>query len=72
MRSPAFGQFGSQDLITESGITSTRTSLYRYIDEPGMTHYADWVFVSGDLPIKEFKVPEEPEVSDHRPLILFV
>jgi len=57
-----FEDAGLRNLIKEYGITSTRTSHYT---KPGK--YADYVFVSGGVKIKAFKVLPE-EVSDHSAL----
>lgn len=55
---------GMNNLIRDYSITSTRTSLY---EKPGK--FADYVFTSPDIEIKDFKVLEE-EVSDHSALYL--
>ncbi len=55
---------GLRNLITEYGITSTRTSFY---DKP--EKFADYMFVSKGLQVKDFKVLPD-EVSDHAPLLL--
>lgn len=53
-----------KNLIREYGITSTRTNLYTKPER-----YADYVFVSEGVEVKDFKVlPDEP--SDHAPLCL--
>lgn len=57
-----------RDLIKEYDIKSTRTRYY-----PDMRKYADYisdyVFVSSDIQVNDFKVLEN-EVSDHSPLLL--
>jgi len=55
---------GMRNLIKEYSITSTRTSFYE-----GPEKYADYIFVSKGLEVKEFKVLPE-EVSDHSALLL--
>lgn len=55
---------GTRNLITEYKVTSTRTSLYKK-DEP----YADYIFTSTGIDVKEFKVLPDV-VSDHAPLFL--
>lgn len=59
-----FEDAGLRNLIKEYGITSTRTSHYT---KPGK--YADYVFVSRGVRVKDFKVLPE-EVSDHSALLL--
>ncbi|MDB5189396.1 MAG: hypothetical protein JWL82_353 [Parcubacteria group bacterium] len=58
---------GWRDLIREYDVRDTRTSLY---DKPGKSRYADYLLVTGGVRVNDFLVPNEPEVSDHRPLIL--
>lgn len=55
---------GLRNLIKESGITSTRTSFYTKPEK-----FADYVFVSKNIDLEEFRVLPE-EVSDHAPLLL--
>ena len=55
---------GNRNLIQEYKITSTRSSLYT---KP--TRFADYVIVSPEVEVKDFKVLQE-EVSDHLPLFL--
>ncbi|MDB5244360.1 MAG: hypothetical protein JWN18_230 [Parcubacteria group bacterium] len=55
---------GMRNLITENAITSTRTSLY---EKQGK--FADYIFISPDIHVKDFKVLPE-EVSDHSALYL--
>ena len=57
-------QAGLRNLIKEYGIISTRTSYYQ---KPGK--YADYVFPSQGIQVKDFKVLPE-EVSDHAALQL--
>lgn len=55
---------GLRNLITEYGITSTRTSHYTKEEK-----FADYAFVSDGIEVKDFKVLPD-EVSDHSPLYL--
>jgi len=52
------------NLIKTYGVTSTRTSLYEKEEK-----FADYILVSNDVTVKEFKVLSE-EVSDHAALFL--
>jgi len=56
---------GLRNLITEYGVTSTRTSLYKKTSE----QFADYTFVSDGIEVKDFTVLPD-EVSDHAPLYL--
>lgn len=56
--------FGLRNLISENGVTSTRTSFYKKPDT-----FADYVFVSNGITVNEFRVLPD-EVSDHSPLLL--
>ena len=57
-------ELGIRNLISEYGITSTRTSLY---PKPGK--FADYMFVSPEMQVKQFAVLPDI-VSDHAPLLL--
>lgn len=57
-------QGGLRNLIREYGVTSTRTHFYEFPEK-----YADYIFVSPGINIKEFKVLPEV-VSDHSALYL--
>lgn len=57
-------QTGLRNLISEYKVTSTRTSLYAKPEK-----FADYMFVSRGLDVKDFKVLSD-EVSDHAPLYL--
>lgn len=59
-----FEKAGLRNLISEYGITSTRT---KYYTRPEL--YADYVFVSEGIKVNDFKVLPE-EVSDHNALYL--
>ena len=60
-----FSRLGLTDLVTISGFTDTRTSLYK---KPG--RYADYMLVNTGIRVADFTVVETPEVSDHRALLL--
>lgn len=62
--SVAFLEEGMRNLIKEYGIQSTRTSLY-----PKEEKFADYVFVTPDIEVRDFKVLPD-EVSDHSPVFL--
>ena len=57
---------GLRNLIKEYGVTSTRTSHYTKPEK-----HANYVFVSSDIEVKDFRVLPE-EVSDHRALMVEV
>ncbi len=59
-----FEEYGLTNLIKENGIQSTRTSFYNKPEK-----YADYIFVSKEINVKNFKVIPD-EVSDHLPLYL--
>ncbi|MFA6519354.1 MAG: endonuclease/exonuclease/phosphatase family protein [Candidatus Paceibacterota bacterium] len=59
-----FEDAGLRNLIKEFGVTSTRTSFYTKPQK-----FADYVFISGDVDLKDFKVLPN-EVSDHAPLLI--
>jgi endonuclease/exonuclease/phosphatase family metal-dependent hydrolase len=61
----ALGKLGLTDLVTSRGHTDTRTSFYRK-----QGRFADYMFVTPDIEIAMFEVVEQPEVSDHRALLL--
>jgi len=56
---------GNRNLIQEYKITSTRSSLYK----KSSSRSADYIIVSPEINVEDFKVLEE-EVSDHLPLFL--
>lgn len=53
------------DLVTTRGFTDTRTSHYSKPDR-----FADYMLTSPQVAVLDFDVITEPEVSDHRPLLL--
>ena len=56
---------GLTDLITSRGHADTRTSYY---EKPG--RFADYLLVTPDIEVISFDAVAEPEVSDHRALLL--
>ncbi len=58
-------RIGLTDLVTGRGFTDTRTSHYT---KPG--RYADYMLVNDLVQVQRFDVVEQPEVSDHRPLLI--
>ena len=56
---------GRQDLIKESGVTSTRTSFY----EKTEYLFADYALVDNGITVTSFQVLDD-EVSDHKAMIL--
>lgn len=58
---------GMCNLISDFGITSTRTTLYTKSNE----QFADYAFVSEGITVNDFKVLPD-EVSDHAPLYVDV
>ena len=59
------GALDLADLVTSRGFTDTRTSLY---SKPG--RLADYMLVNGQVDVLRFDVLAEPEVSDHRALVV--
>jgi endonuclease/exonuclease/phosphatase family metal-dependent hydrolase len=55
---------GYRNLVKEKGITSTRSHFYSKPEK-----FADYILVTPDVEVKEFKVLEDV-VSDHLPLLL--
>lgn len=58
------GNMSMRNLIREHGITDTRTKLYREYGKPGMSLYADYMFVSEDVLVHDLQLIGA-EVSDH-------
>lgn len=56
---------GLKDLITANGFTDTRTSHYGKSER-----FADYILVSPRIDVFRFEVISEPEISDHRALVL--
>ncbi len=61
----ALRAIGLTDLVTNGGHSDTRTSLYT---KPG--RHANYMLVSPEVAVRRFEVVREPEVSDHRALLL--
>jgi len=60
---------GLRDHVRESGVTSTRTPLYREYDDPSKPKFADYMLTSPELKIAKFEVLPDV-VSDHAPLMI--
>lgn len=58
-------EIGLRDLVTEQGFSDTRSSLYKKAGR-----YADYMLINRPVDVLTFTVVEQPEVSDHRPLLL--
>ncbi|MEO5324687.1 endonuclease/exonuclease/phosphatase family protein [Mesorhizobium sp. CC13] len=61
----ALRDIGLTELVTSRGFTDTRTSFYRKTPR-----FADYMLVSANVEVCNFEVVAEPEVSDHRALLL--
>ncbi|WP_309083189.1 endonuclease/exonuclease/phosphatase family protein [Chelativorans sp.] len=59
------GVAGLKELVTAGNFTGTRTSHYKKAGR-----FADYMLVGAAVDVLGFDVVEEPEVSDHRPLLL--
>ncbi|CAN7464588.1 endonuclease/exonuclease/phosphatase family protein [Ensifer sp. ENS07] len=59
------GQLGLVDLVVSRGHTDTRTSHYLKSGR-----FADYMLANGAVSVARFDVVAEPEVSDHRALLL--
>lgn len=57
------------DLIKKYGISSTRSKTSPWHGTPGEFKFSDYIFVSPNIQISNFEVPDV-EVSDHLPLIM--
>lgn len=60
---------GMRNLVKETGVTSTRTPLYRHYENPAEPNFADYVIASPDVDVKSFAVLPD-QVSDHAALML--
>jgi exonuclease III len=60
---------GLRNLVVEHAIPTTRSRLNPYAGTPQEQPYADYAFVSPDIRVADFRVPDV-QVSDHLPLIL--
>jgi hypothetical protein len=61
----ALADLGLTDLVTSRGLSDTRTSHYRK-----SPRFADYMLVSGNIAVRHFDAVAQPEVSDHRALLL--
>ena len=57
------------NLIKKYNISMTRSKRSPYFGKAGFQKFADYAFVSSEVVIKDFRVPQI-EVSDHLPMIL--
>lgn len=64
-----FEENGYRNLIKEFKITTTRNRLAWEMYPDNKQDYADYAFVSTEVTVKSFSVPDL-EISDHLPLIL--
>jgi exonuclease III len=60
-----FDDAGLVELVTHRGFKSTRNSHYK---KPGK--FADYMLVNREEEVRNFQVIDDPEVSDHCPLVL--
>lgn len=60
---------GMRNLIKDHGVVSTRSKLYTKHEKPVL--FADYIFTTPDLEVKDFKVLQDV-VSDHLPLCIEV
>lgn len=58
-------ELGLAELVSGRGFTDTRTSYYAKPER-----FADYMTVNAAVKVESFDVVREPEVSDHRPLVL--
>lgn len=64
-----FEQRGYIDLIKKHNVRTTRNQLAWANYPDNKQYYSDYVFVSPDVKVQNFLVPEN-EISDHLPLVL--
>jgi len=70
-----FEEAGFKNLISDYDIKTTRGSMMRKLfpeyehGEYGFQEFADYTFVTPDIDVTQFSVPDEP-ISDHLPMIL--
>ncbi len=65
-----FEQAGYKNLIRDWDIKTTRNQISWSVPGNEKQLWADFVFVSPDVQVKSFVVPEDDESSDHLPMIL--
>lgn len=58
-----------KNLIKEFNIEKTRSNLSPYAGKPDFQKFADYTFVSENINVTSFVVPDF-EISDHLPMIL--
>lgn len=59
---------GMRNLIAEYGVRTTRSHFYMYAEKYN-DYISDYIFVSPDMKVQEFRVIDNP-ISDHFPLVL--
>ncbi len=57
------------DLIQKYSISTTRSKISPWYGAPGELKFSDYAFVSSNMKITDFKVPDV-DVSDHLPLVI--
>ena len=60
---------GMQNLIMKYHIERTRSNLNPFYGKPDFQKFADYTFVTSDVNVTSFQVPDV-EISDHLPMIL--
>lgn len=68
-KSVAILETSLRDLIKDFNIKQTRSKLSPYYGKSDEQHFADYTFVSKDIKVVHFEVPNV-SVSDHLPMIL--
>lgn len=58
-----------KNLIKEFNIEKTRSKLSPFYGKPDFQAFADFTFISDEIKVKNFEVPDV-EISDHLPMIL--
>jgi len=58
-----------RNLIKEFKIKKTRSNISPFFGKPDFQKFADYTFVSKDIKVKSFQVPDV-KISDHLPMIL--
>lgn len=62
-------EWGMKNLVKEFNIEKTRSNLSPFYGGPDFQKFADYTFVSNDVQVKSFQVPDV-KISDHLPMIL--
>lgn len=60
---------GMRNLIKEFHVKKTRSNLSPFFGKENFQNFADYIFVSNDISINNFQVPDV-KISDHLPMIL--